>query len=219
MRSWSGKFVRAGVLGATLALGGCGSSGFLIGSSFLESMPAWPTLPSLADLPGWDVLSPFDPSDCAQVSKKALRQVNWTRVPQINMRIRHDEYEPMVIQMKQGWPYIFRIRNRDDKDHYFAAREFFRNMAVIHITVDGKRQDDTCISKLKVPARQTAELRLVAAIDGRYEFEDRRLRAFPWSFRAAPAASSWSRNGIRRSILKSHTERPAKCWSPLYHAV
>jgi hypothetical protein len=88
--------------------------------------------------------------------------------------------------MKPGWPYIFRIRNRDDKDHYFAAREFFRNMAVIRITVDGKRQEDTCISKLKVPARQTAELRLVAAIDGRYEFEDRRLR-IPLVFSRGPS--------------------------------
>jgi len=185
MRLCGGKTVRAGILGMALMLAGCGSSGFIIGSSFLESMPAWPSLPSLADLPGLNVLSPFDPGECAQVSKKALRKVNWTRVPQINMRVRHDEFEPMVIQMKQGWPYIFRIRNRDEEDHYFAAREFFRNMAVIRITVDGKRQDETCISRLKVPARQTAELRLVAAVDGRYEFEDRRFR-IPLAFSRGP---------------------------------
>ena len=123
MRPWSGKFVCAVALGATLAIGGCGSS-------TIETIPGFP---SFASLPNWDfkALSPFEPKECAQVSKKALRQVNWTRVPQINMRIRHDEFEPMIVQMKQGWPYIFRIRNRDEEDHYFSAREFFRNMAVI----------------------------------------------------------------------------------------
>ncbi len=161
---------------ALLGLSACGSSGFGFGSSFLESMPAWPSLPSLPSLPDFAALSPFDPDECAQVSKKALRKVNWTRVPEVNMRIRHGEFEPMIVQMKQGWPYVFRIRNRDDKDHYFTAKEFFRNMAVIRITIDGERQDDTCIARLRVPARQTAELRMVAAIDGRYEFEDARTR-------------------------------------------
>jgi len=93
------------------------------------------------------------------------------------MRIRNNEYEPMIIQMTQGWPYAFRISNRDRRSHTFNAERFLKSMAVIRITIDGKRQDETCISSLDIPAGATAELHLVAAIDGHFEFEDNWLPA------------------------------------------
>ncbi len=111
------------------------------------------------------------------VSPKALKRVNWTRVPRVNMRIRNNEYEPMIVQMTQGWPYVFRIRNRDDRAHSFNAERFLRSMAVIRVTIDGNRQNETCVSSLEIPAGATAELHLVAAIDGYYEFEDNWLPA------------------------------------------
>jgi hypothetical protein len=93
------------------------------------------------------------------------------------MRIRNDEFEPMIVQMTQGWPYVFRIRNRDSKPHTFNAKRFLRSMAVIRLTVNGERQDETCVSSIDIPAESTAELHLVAAIDGHYEFKDNWLPA------------------------------------------
>jgi len=83
----------------------------------------------------------------------------------------------MIVQMTQGWPYVFRIRNRDDRAHTFNAGRFLRSMAVIRVTVDGNRQDETCMSSLEIPAGAMAELHLVAAIDGYFEFEDNWLPA------------------------------------------
>ena len=74
---------------------------------------------------------------CAEVSKKALKYINWTRVPEVNVRIRNDEFSPMIVRLRQGWPYILRIRNRDNKGHIFRAYEFFSKTAVIAASPQG----------------------------------------------------------------------------------
>ncbi len=160
--------VRAGVLVCALSTAACESLPTL--SELYASTPSLPAIGALPDFKIWERWS--GERKCATIAEEDARQVNWTRVPEVNMRVREGEFEPMIVQLKQGWPYIFRIRNRDDKPRVFAADDFFAKMAVLRITIDGKRQDDTCVRRITVPARTTAELRLVAARDGRYEFED-----------------------------------------------
>ncbi len=109
---------------------------------------------------------------CEEVNPEALKRVNWTRVPEINVRIRHDEFNPMVIRMRQGWPYILRLRNRDNTGHTFRADDFFRRVAVIQMSVGGEIEEKPCFGSVWIPPRQTVELRLVAVVDGYYEFED-----------------------------------------------
>lgn len=140
--------------------------------SFIPALPGFTSLPSITD-----ILPDIGGRSCTVVSPKALRKVNWTRVPRINMRIRNDEFEPMIIQMTQGWPYVFRISNRDDRSHTFNADRFLKSMAVTRIAIDGKRQDDNCVSSVNIPAGKTAELQMVAAIDGHFEFRDSWLPA------------------------------------------
>jgi len=110
--------------------------------------------------------------NCPQVSAKAVKQINWAQVPEIDLRIRHSEFSPMVVRMRQGWPYIFRIRNRDDRGHVFRAHDFFTNVAVLQTTVGGREDKTECYGALWVPAHETAVIKLVAAVDGHYEYED-----------------------------------------------
>jgi len=110
---------------------------------------------------------------CAEVSPRALKKINWTRVPEVNVRIRNDQFEPMVIKLRQGWPYIMKIRNRDAGPHVFNSYDFFTNVAVTKITLNGKRIERNCIAAIRIEARESATIRFVAAIDGRYEFEDK----------------------------------------------
>ena len=123
-----------------------------------------------------DIINPL--FGCEEVDAEALKRVNWTRVPEINIRIRHDEFSPMVVRMRQGWPYVFRIRNRDHTGHTFRADDFFNKVAVIEKFVGGQSQEDICFGSVWVPPRQTVELRLVAVVDGHYEFEDNPIYAF-----------------------------------------
>ena len=111
-------------------------------------------------------------ASCAEVDKEAVKRINWTKVPVVNVRVRHDEFSPMVIRLRQGWPYVLRIRNRDDEGHVFKAHDFFRNVAVIQSSVDGEVEDNPCLRAVWLSPRKTAELRLVASVDGYYEFED-----------------------------------------------
>ena len=117
-----------------------------------------------------DIINPV--FGCAKVNPEALKHVNWTRVPEINVRIRHDEFSPMVIRMRQGWPYVFRLRNRDDAGHTFSAGDFFRRVAIIQKSIGGEVEENPCFGSIWVPPRHTVELRLVAVVGGFYEYED-----------------------------------------------
>ena len=125
---------------------------------------------------------------CAEISEKAKKYINWTRVPEVNLRIRHDEFSPMIVRLRLGWPYIMRIRNRDSKSHVFKAYEFFSKTAVIQASIDGEVFSETCFGTVLILARKTVEMRLIVMEDGYYEFEDN------WMF--IPNVLSFGPNGI-----------------------
>ena len=123
-------------------------------------------------------------------------------MPVVNVRIRQNEYSPMVIRLRQGWPYVIRTRNRDDHGHVFQANTFFSRVAVIKTTIAGKVKDETCYGAIYDPAQQTAKLKLVAVVDGYYDYEDSYLSissAFSWGV----TASSSSKNAPRKSKNQS----------------
>ena len=129
--------------------------------------------------------SPFAAEGCKQISAKARAKINWARVPVVEVAVRNDEFEPMIFRLKQGRPYVLRLRNRDFEEHEFYAPEFFRQNAMVTIAVDGQRFDETCVQSVTIPPRQTAEVRMVAIVDDRYEFYDNPL-PFPVLSAAIP---------------------------------
>lgn len=120
-------------------------------------------------------VSDFGVAQCKQISQRAEAKINWARVPEVEIRVRDGEYSPMVTRLQQGRPYVLRIRNRDDSLRIFRAKDFFERNAVIAVGVEGVRSDHTCINAVSIPARQSAEIRVVAITDGTFEFEDNAL--------------------------------------------
>ncbi len=120
-------------------------------------------------------VSNFGVAQCKQISQRAEAKINWARVPEVEIRVRDGEYSPMVTRLQQGRPYVLRIRNRDDSLRVFRAKDFFERNAVIAVGVEGVRADNTCINAVSIPARQSAEIRIVAITDGTFEFEDNAL--------------------------------------------
>ena len=151
-------------------------------------MARWTLLPAaLALLAGCAVtpsVSGFV-GECTKVDESAVKYINWARVPEVNIRIRNSEFSPMVLRLRQGWPYVLKIRNRDHEDRLIRAPEFFRRIAVIKASVAGEDADFTCFSSVTVPARQSVELKLVAVTDGYYEYEDS-LLPLPGLFSSSP---------------------------------
>lgn len=133
-------------------------------------------------------VSTFAAHECKQISSRAEAKINWARVPEVELRVRNGEYSPMVMRLKQGRPYILRIRNRDTEQRVFRARDFFLQNAVLAVGVEGKQADATCIHSVTIPARQTAEIRMVAITDGTYEYEDN-LILVPWVLSGGPSGA------------------------------
>lgn len=127
---------------------------------------------ALAACAGPTGVSNFSVAECKQLSKRAEAKINWARVPERELRIRDGEYSPMVMRLKQGRPYIIRIRNRDDERRVFRAPDFFEKNAVVAIGIEGVRAETTCIQAVSIQPREAAEIRVVAITDGTFEFED-----------------------------------------------
>lgn len=140
----------------------------------------------LAACAGQSGVSNFNVADCKMLSNRAEAKINWARVPERELRVRDGEYSPMVMRLKQGRPYIIRIRNRDDERRVFRAPSFFEQNAVVTIGVEGERAATTCVNAISIPARQTAEVRVVAITDGTFEFEDNAI-LLPYIMSAGPS--------------------------------
>ncbi len=146
------------------------------------------TVSALAACASSSGVSGFATSGCKQISKRAEAKINWARVPEIEIRVRNGEYSPMVTRLQQGRPYVLRVRNRDDSLRVFRARDFFKNNAVIAVGVEGVRAPETCFASISIPARQSAEIRMVAVTDGTFEFEDNVI-LLPFVLSAGPSGA------------------------------
>lgn len=103
-----------------------------------------------------------------------LDNVDWSTARMIDIKIRQDEFQPMVIGLARDLPYVLRIRNADSSGHSFRSPTFFRQAGVAQITVDGEERtlDGDCITGVSVPAEGAVEIRVVALLEGRYPFEN-----------------------------------------------
>ena len=109
---------------------------------------------------------------CIADAAERVAKVNWLEAETVNLRIRHGDYTPTIIRLRQDRPYVLRIANGDDRNRVFRANEFFAAVALGKITMGDSVYEKACISGIAIPARETAEVRFVAVRDGRYEFED-----------------------------------------------
>ncbi|MGB0681204.1 MAG: hypothetical protein ACPGOV_00765 [Magnetovibrionaceae bacterium] len=114
------RLVKTALGGTALAalLGGCSTFG--IDQDFEGVVDGLKDLTSLSSLG----------QACDEELSGRLVRVPWQFAEVVPVRIRQGEFSPMVITLQQDEPYVLRITNRDDENHTFRAREFFRNVAV-----------------------------------------------------------------------------------------
>ncbi len=122
--------------------------------------------------------STFFDYNCPEDTDKQLEGVDWSRARTVGISIRQDEYDPMIIGLRQNRPYIFRLENRDDYAHTFMAGEFFRSVFTAKVTKGDQEFQVACLEGVRIEAMQTVEIQLLAARDGRYEFTDNTLPMF-----------------------------------------
>lgn len=122
--------------------------------------------------------SPF--AGCDTVPPGVFDQVDWNAVRKIEVRIRHGEFDPTLIRLMQGRPYVMRVENRDRQSRRLQSADFFEAVYV-HSVVSGPDgpQSTTCPSGVRVSPGEAAEVRFIAARDGRYEYSDTMI---PYAF-------------------------------------
>lgn len=131
-------------------------------------------LAGCAATPGAGVLG----TGCVKPDPETFKDVDWTTVRQIDIRVRQGDFTPNLVRMRQGAAYVLRINNRDDDTRRFNARDFFATLKIDRILVGDQELDDPCPTGLTVPPRRIVEIRFIADRDGRYEFADSFLPPF-----------------------------------------
>ncbi len=109
---------------------------------------------------------------CPADSRERVEEANWEQARTISIRIRQNEFEPMVFRLVQDRPYVLIIDNKDESLHFFHAQKFFRSIALAKVTSGEQMFVGGCTAAVAVEPQKSAELRFVAVRDGRYDFED-----------------------------------------------
>jgi len=109
----------------------------------------------------------------AAMETPAVAAVDWSRAVTRTLRIRQDEYAPIVITLRQGRPYVLKLENADDAAHAFSAPDFFQAIAVQSLTpTEPAVSPGAALSSIGLPPGQTRELAFVPIKDGHYSFAD-----------------------------------------------
>jgi len=144
-----------------------GAAVLAVGLGACESVREFTNTYGIGD---WGIL--IDENVCSEATDRVLAGIDFSEAKVIDIRVRNEEFTPMIIELTQNRPYILRISNRDNEERLFAAKEFLRNSAVSAVAIDNELLAEPCRSIYKLRDKQTLEIQLFTLNDGHYEFHD-----------------------------------------------
>lgn len=69
-----------------------------------------------------------------------LGKVDWNAMETVTITMTEHHYEPTDVKFKVGKPYKVELKNKGNKDHYYTAPEFFRNVAWRKVMVNNQAE-------------------------------------------------------------------------------
>ncbi len=109
-----------------------------------------------------------------------MAAADWNVAALVPITISSGEFQPMVIDLRQGRLYRIVIDNRDDETRIFYAPGFLRSAAIAEIRIDGSLTDDQCLGQLLVPARTTADIAVKPLRRGHFPLANSLLPLNAW---------------------------------------
>jgi len=97
---------------------------------------------------------------------------DWSKAEVVNISIDEGIFEPALIELFSGEPYILRIENKEDFPSWFRAPSFFNDVSVRKIVYQNKEVPGKCLEAIAMPSKAVAEVHLVPTIVDDYEFQD-----------------------------------------------
>lgn len=99
-----------------------------------------------------------------------VKAADWSKAETLTVVMGEHHYTPMDLKLKAGQPYKLELKNTGDKDHYYTAPEFFKNVAwrkaMVNKQAEIKAPYFTAVEVLKKSGQ--LDLYFVAANKGRY---------------------------------------------------
>ncbi len=109
---------------------------------------------------------------CGPEAEATLAAADFSRLRVIDIKVSEGEFSPMVIRLREGRPYTFRIENTDNEDRLFAAPVFFLTTAVGDLKFGDRATHAVCLDRLAIPAFETTSVTLIPLRAGAYDLED-----------------------------------------------
>ena len=125
-----------------------------------------------------------------------VEAADWEVAETFTIDIRQSEFRPTIVRLLQGEPYILVLENRDDVDHLFVAKEFFRTIAIRKMVVDEMEVSTAGLTGILLEPGQIKELHFVPVRDGWYPFED----AAPGIFVGGLVFSFFGRGAVHGAV-------------------
>lgn len=116
---------------------------------------------------------------CPSDTAGALKKVDWTKAEHIRIRVRQDEYAPMVQHFVQNRPYVLTLVNDDTHTHYFSAPGFAHAVLTASTANDHAATVTGCTDTVTLGAGKTVTWRFIATHDGRYLYYDTPFALMP----------------------------------------
>lgn len=117
----------------------------------------------------------FTLDGCPADAAERVKAADWATAETVDLRIRDDEFYPMVLNLRANSPYVLRITNTDDGKRTFRSSDLFESVAIAEASVAGETIERPCFFAINVPAESTTEVKFVTGLDGRYEYQNTRL--------------------------------------------
>ena len=117
----------------------------------------------------------FTLDGCPADAAERVQAADWANAETVDLRIRDDEYYPMVMVLRANSPYVLRITNSDSRKRTFRSSDLFSSVALAEASVAGEATARDCFFAINVPAESSTEVKFVTGLDGRYEYQNTRL--------------------------------------------
>ena len=105
--------------------------------------------------------------------------IDWASVHTQTIRIRHDEYSPMMLFLRQNKPAIVRFYNADDGPHDVWGPELMRALEIHEVQIGDSEPRTGCFFGLRIPPGKMLTMKVVPHRDGRYAYHDSVLPTTP----------------------------------------
>lgn len=94
----------------------------------------------------------------------AAQPIDWEHAPHITVTLESYRFEPAMISMRHGEPYVLAFVNKADGDHNFVAKQFFAAA-----TVSDADRSRVANGRVSLDGGQSVEIHLIAPAAGTYE--------------------------------------------------